>query len=314
MFGDNCPLLISPSQLRGLLPSDQVTILDASWHMPNSPRNARAEFFTKHLPGAKYLDLDEVASSHELGLKHMMPGGEVFAKACENFGITPSSHVILYDTNGIFSAPRALFMFRAFGHTRSSVLDGGLPAWEAHGGSMESGESSPVNKSKYPTPTLDESVIRDYARMVSNSACDLASGDDVELVVDARSNGRWLGADPEPRPGLSSGHIPHSFSLPFQEFLETNSYTPPSAVSSSTYTTYRSPEVLHISLQNALGPDNAKAVLEGKRSIVTSCGSGMTAGILWLGLKRMGVERVGLYDESWTGYAMRKESQIDTGK
>jgi len=313
IYGDNCPLLLSPKQLRDI-PSADVTILDASWHMPNSARHAKNEFLNKHIPGAQHLDLDEVASSHELGLKHMMPSGDVFAKACENFGIKPSSHVILYDVHGIFSAPRALFMFRAFGHNRSSVLDGGLPAWEAHGCPTESGEPLSATKSEYPTPKVDESVIRDYVRMVSNSSLDLTGDSVAELVVDARSNGRWLGSDPEPRPGLPSGHIPNSFSLPFQEFLENNTYTPPAASSPSTYSTYRSPEALHVSLQKALGPENAKAILEGKRGIVTSCGSGMTAGVLWLGLKLMGVERIGLYDESWTGYAMRKESPIDTGK
>ena len=112
-FGDHCPLLLSPTQLRDLLPSGDVTVVDASWHMPNVPRNARKEYVNKHIPGARYLDLDEVANPHDLGLKHMIPAGKIFADYCgmrsvfvrryvnnrlrqsASNGIAPSSHVVL---------------------------------------------------------------------------------------------------------------------------------------------------------------------------------------------------------------------------
>ncbi|THH02471.1 hypothetical protein EW026_g396 [Hermanssonia centrifuga] len=312
-FGDNCPLVLTPRQLREL-PSTEVSILDVSWHMPNSPRKAREEFAKERIPGAHYLDLDEVASQHELGLKHMMPTGEVFAEACERLGITPASHVVLYDTHGIFSSPRALFMFRSFNHNRSSILDGGLPAWKAHNCPTESGEPTTIDKSKYPVPTLNEPAIRSYEQVVTNAAFDPREEPIAELVLDARSRGRFLGTDPEPRPGLSSGHLPYAKSLPFNVFLKTNEFKSSEASNSASYTTLRSSEDLHAALENAVGEEYAKEILAGRRGVVASCGSGMTAGVIWLALQMIGVERVGIYDESWTGYAMREESKIEKGE
>jgi thiosulfate/3-mercaptopyruvate sulfurtransferase len=275
--------------------------------MPNSPTNPREGFLSKRLAGARFLDLDEVASPHELGLKHMMPQGRVFADVCERFGIDPSSHVVIYDTQGVFSSPRALFMFRAFGHHNSSVLDGGLPRWEAEGFPIETQTPAEVERSNYPMPTFDAETIRSYEQMVSNASQNPSTDPTAELVVDARSHGRYLGIDPEPRPGLSSGHIPHSFSLPFGIFLQTHS----SPNSSIHYTTYLSPSEIHKALVDAIGAEQTESVIKGERPIITSCGSGMTAGVLWLGLKLLGIEKVRLYDESWTGYAARSSSVIE---
>jgi len=300
------PYLLSPSNLRDAISSGSVSVLDASWFMPNSPRKPLQEFQSKRIPGAQFLDLDEVASPHELGLKHMMPSERSFADACEKFGIHSNSHVVIYDTHGIFSSPRALFMFRAFGHQRSSILDGGLPRWEAEG--FETAGSPPTGekRSTYATPAYDGAAVRSYEQVVANSLLDPASNPAAELVVDARSRGRFLGTDPEPRPGLSSGHVPHSFSLPFNVFLKTQ--TGPG--SSVQYTTFLSEPELRQALVKAVGADQAQLVLTGKRPITTSCGSGMTAGILWLGLKLLGAPNVALYDESWTGYASRADSHI----
>ncbi|KAI0067874.1 thiosulfate sulfurtransferase, partial [Artomyces pyxidatus] len=279
--------------------------------MPNSPRNARQEFLAKRIPGAHYLDLDEVASPSELGLKHMMPSGEVFARALENFGINTSSHVVLYDSQGVFSAPRALFMFRSFGHAKSSILNGGLPRWESDGLPTESGPLEAGPKSTYSVPTEDKNAIRSYEQMVDNSKANVSDGPTAELVLDARPRGRYVGSDPEPRPGLSSGHIPHSFSVPFNTFLQTNAVPN----SDKTYTTFLSSDELYKKLVDAVGPQNAQQILEGKRNVTTTCGSGMTAGVLWLGLKLLAESsHVALYDESWTGYASRAQSEIAKGE
>jgi len=291
------------------VPAD-ASFIDVSWHMPNSPRDARKEFLERRIPNARFLDLDEVASPSEMGLKHMMPPGEVFAGYCERAGLSPSSRVILYDRNGVFSSPRALFMFRAFGHQNSSILDGGLPAWQSHDHPTETA-SDPTHTpepSVYPPPVLDESFIRSYNQIVSNST--ICDSDASELVLDARSRGRFLGTDPEPRPGLSSGHIPNSYSLPFNLFLSQTK----SADGGSVYTSLRSPAEMLEELKSAVGGDETRAILDGKRQVVASCGSGMTAGVIWLGLSVLGVRQVGLYDESWTGYAMRTESKINHGE
>jgi len=197
-------------------------------------------------------------------------------------------------------------MFRAFGHKNSSVLDGGLPAWEAANFAVDNSPSPTViEKTTYPEPTLDTEAVKSYEQVVSNAELDPAGEPAAALVIDARSHGRYTGKDLEPRPGLPSGHIPHSFSLPFTSFLKQN-VTP----SGSTYTTFLPVPELRSALVNALGETNAKDVLEGRRKIVASCGSGMTAGVLWLGLRLLGVEKPGLYDESWTGYAARSSSKI----
>jgi len=297
------PLLVNPSNV-----TKDAIFVDASWHMPNSPRKAREEFLKKRLPQARFLDLDEVAKEHELGLKHMVPDPEVFAKFCERSGISRASPIVLYDTNGIFSSPRALFMFRAFGHTNSSVLDGGLPAWESTLNVEESSQTPLTPKPvQYSPPALDGNAIRGYEQMVSNSS---QFGSTSELVLDARARGRFLGTDPEPRPGLSSGHIPNSFSLPFNLFLTKNT----NIVSDETYTTFKSRDQILEELKKAVGEEETEKILQGKRQVVASCGSGMTAGVLWLGLNLLGVKGVALYDESWTGYAMRPKSKIAKGE
>ncbi|THV05968.1 Rhodanese-like protein [Dendrothele bispora CBS 962.96] len=297
------PLLLRPSQLKSLLDDKHdVAVLDATWFMPNSPRNGCEEFLNKRIPGARFLDLDKVASSHPLGLKHMMPSGRVFADACESFGINPSSHVVIYDTHGVFSSPRALFMFRSFGHSNSSVLDGGLPMWESESYPLESGPLSEVPKTKYPTPEFNDQSIRNYDQIVKNASLDPTVA---ELVLDARSRGRYLGADPEPRPGLSSGHIPNSLSLPFSVFMNQK----PGNRDTPLFFLKNVPEIQK-ALEEAVGQEKASQIIKGEQPVITSCGSGMTAGILWLGLRLLGADRIALYDESWTGYAMRTESKI----
>ncbi|KAF5382932.1 hypothetical protein D9757_006314 [Collybiopsis confluens] len=275
--------------------------------MPNSPRKGIQEFQNKRIPGAQFLDLDEVANPHELGLKHMMPSTALFAETCEKFGIEPATHVVLYDTHGVFSSPRALFMFRTFGHLNSSILNGGLPAWEANSFKVDTNLPGPYPpKSKYDDPQLEEKAIRNYDQMVANSDLDPSSSSEAELVLDARPAGRFTGSDPEPRPGLSSGHMPNSFSLPFNSFLK--SVQSPQGTS---YTIFRDRDEIRRELDRTLGPQQAERVIKGEATAVTTCGSGMTAGVLWLGLKLLNAPKVGLYDESWTGYAMRETSKIE---
>jgi thiosulfate/3-mercaptopyruvate sulfurtransferase len=300
-------LLLSPRQVTDLKKSSTpVTVLDSTWFMPNSPRNAKAEYLSKRIPGSQFLDLDEVASPHDLGLKHMMPDSKFFALACEKLGITPTTHVVIYDSHGIFSAPRALFMFRSFGHQRSSVIDGGLPRWADVDLPLEITEPIQPQSTHYPVPNLNEEVIKSYDQIVSNSKYDPSKNVHSALVLDARPRSRYTGKDPEPRPGLSSGHIPHSFSLPFTIFLQKHS-----SKQGSEYTTFLAPSEIQKALQAAVGPVEVEKIIKGERTAITSCGSGMTAGVLWLGLQLLGAQKVGLYDESWTGYAMRPSSDIE---
>ncbi|KAH9853187.1 Rhodanese-like protein [Lenzites betulinus] len=325
MFGNHSPLVITPTQLLEIKAKDpsssDLVVLDASWHMPNSPRKGAEEFLRVHLPSARFIDVDEVATPHPLSLPHMLPDPTTFANACARLGISPNTQVVFYDTHGVFSSPRALYMFRAFGHHRSSILDGGLPGWQAHGGPTEEGAVPTIEKqAAYPPPTLNKDVVKDYEQIVANAQADPAKDPDAFYVLDARAKDRFLGKAPEPRAGLRSGHMPHAVSLPFNAFLETHPVPGDAVVRPGggdgpyTYTRLRSIQGIISALEEALGPERLREVLQGQRQVVTSCGSGMTAGILWLGLKLLGVERVGLYDESWTGYASRPESTVVQGE
>ncbi|VDB84503.1 unnamed protein product [Peniophora sp. CBMAI 1063] len=302
------PLVVTPGEVSRLAQSTKVAFLDASWHMPNSPRNAAKEFLEKHIAGAQFFDLDAVASSDKLGLKHMMPTGDIFVSALRSLGISPDTHVILYDTVGVFSSPRALFTFRSLGYSQSSVLDGGLIRWEQEGLAVADGQPAEItSRSEYPTPALQEDSIQSYEQIVENSQKDPAQDINARITLDARPRERFLGIDPEPRSGLSSGHMPHSYSLPFSAFLRTNTVVG----AKKTYTTLLPPDEVRITLEKALGQTTAQEIIDGKRKATTTCGSGMTAAVLWLGLKTINESiSVSLYDESWTGYAMRPQSKI----
>ncbi|KAG8903373.1 hypothetical protein FRB99_003395 [Tulasnella sp. 403] len=278
-------LIITPAELAALPPKATVPI-DVSWFMPNVDRKPDEEFIKKRIPNARRMDLDVVASEHPLGLKHMMPTPEVFADACGTIGVTPSSHVVLYDTVGLFSSPRALFTFKAFGHENASILNGGLPRWEHEGYPTESGNPKVPERAVYPAPILNKGFIRDYEQIVQNSK---APAPTAEVVLDARSHGRFTGKDPEPRPSLSSGHIPNSLSLPFTDLVT------PQATPSGSYTVLPPTEKFRNAIEAALGP-HLEDVLTAKRSVVNSCGSGMTAAVLWLALKELGIESA-IYDE-----------------
>lgn len=214
-----------------------------------------------------------------------------------------------YDSHGIFSSPRALFTFRSFGHELSSVINGGLLACEAAGFPTESGATATLAEhvKEYPTVTFDVRSVRDYEQVVVSSS-KLSQGiADAELVLDARPRGRWAGVDPEPRLNMPSGHIPHSLSLPFSSLLETNTISG----SDAKFTSLFQPAKLKTVVSKTLGEKRFVEVMQGRQSVVNTCGSGMTAAIVWLAFQMLGVNSA-IYDESWTGYVAREGSRIDT--
>lgn len=302
------PLLITPQALAPIL--SEVKVLDATWFMPNSPRNANKEWMkSPRIPGATRWDPDRIAKMGEtvMHLPHMMPIPSYFARECSRRLITPDTHVVVYDTHGVFSSPRTAFTFQAYGHDKVSVLDGGLPAWrEAHLPLDETTKSSPeavlveASDDVYPVPQLRSGWIRSYQEMLSN----LSSPTNYQQVFDARPKGRFDGTAPEPRPGMSSGHIPRSQSLPFADLLETKT-----TALGDTYTVLKDQITLYRRLREGVPPlvDFEKlrqASSAGEPAVTATCGSGMTAAIIWLALKTLGVQ-ASIYDESWMGWASR---------
>jgi thiosulfate/3-mercaptopyruvate sulfurtransferase len=274
--------LVTPEWLARNLTRRDVRIVDGSWHMPQLKRDPRAEFAAAHIPGAVFFDIDAIAD-HATSLPHMLPSAREFARAVGGLGIGARDRVIVYDSRGVASAARVWWTFRAFGHDAVAVLDGGLPRWRAEGRPVESG--TPAPRPRKFTARLRRSLVRDLAAMRRNVTTRKAQ------VLDARSRGRFAGTEPEPRAGLRSGHIPGSLNLPYDELYQQDGTLLP-------------PQELKAKFE-AAGLDLGKPV-------VTSCGSGVTASVLALGLYAAGRPDVAVYDGSWTEWGGRADTPIET--
>jgi len=273
--------LVTTDWLAANLRRRTVRPVDGSWHMPQLKRDARAEFARAHIPGAAFFDIDAIADTAS-PLPHMLPNARKFAESVGALGIGDRDVVVVYDTRGVISAARVWWTFRAFGHARVTVLDGGLPKWQAEGRPVETGVPAP--KPRRFTARLHRSLVRDLAQMRAN----LASRR--EQVLDARSHGRFIGTEPEPRPGLRGGHIPGSLNLPYDQlYRKDGTLLPPDGLQR---------------LFEAAGLDPAKPV-------VTTCGSGVTAAVLALGLHLLGHETVAVYDGSWTEWGGRNDTPLE---
>ncbi len=273
--------LVTTDWLAAHLTDADLRVLDGSWHMPQTRRDPRREFLEAHIPGAAFFDIDAVAD-HATALPHMLPDEATFARAVGALGVGDGDRVVVYDTRGVGSAARVWWTFRAFGHDRVAVLDGGLPKWRAEGRPVQSGEKR-GNVRRF-TARLRGELVRSLAEMRAN----LATG--AEQVLDARSAGRFAGTEPEPRAGLRGGHIPGSLSLPYDRLYAGDATLLP---------------------PDALARLFADAGVETSRPVVTTCGSGVTASVLALGLHVIGHRRVAVYDGSWTEWGGRSDTPVE---
>jgi len=191
-----------------------IRVVDASWYLPTQKRDPRAEYEAEHIPGAVFFDIDAISDT-TCDLPHMLPSEENFDAAVGSLGIANHHAVVVYDGAGVFSSPRAWWMFRTFGHDNVAVLQGGLPAWKAAGNRTDN-EVPAVSRQLFSS-RFDGSLVRDSKAVLANIDTQIAQ------VVDARSAGRFEGRDPEPRAGLKSGHIPGSINLPYGDLLNPTS-------------------------------------------------------------------------------------------
>jgi len=254
-----------------------LVVLDATYYLPNEGKDPEALFTASHIPGARFFSIDGIADP-DTDLPHMVPSPFRFAKLVGALGVSRDSHVVVYDQKGVFSAPRAWWMFGLFGHDRVSVLDGGLPAWLAAGQPVDAG-AAPANGAVF-VPDFRASWLRGLGDITEN----LARG--TELVVDARPAGRFDGSVPEPRPGLPNGHMPGAVNLPAGSLVVDGHLLPPAS----------------------LRARFTAAGVDGTRPVITSCGSGVSAAVLTLALRRAGLPQGALYDGSWTEYASRPDT------
>jgi thiosulfate/3-mercaptopyruvate sulfurtransferase len=263
--------LVSTDWLAAHLHAPDIVILDASWHLPAAKRDAKAEFATGHIPGAHFFDIDATAEPNTK-LPHMLPSPAKFASDVKKLGVGDGKKIICYDAAGLFSAARCWWMFKVFGHDDVAVLDGGLPKWQRENRPLEDGPPVPAQERHF-TPRFRVSMVRSLADVAKG----LESG--AMQIADARSGPRFRGEEAEPRPGVRPGHMPGASNVHYASLITKDGTLKPQAELEAAFT--------------SAGIDLAKPV-------VTSCGSGVTAGILTLALTELGTRDHALYDGSWT--------------
>lgn len=270
--------LVSADWLLQHLGDSSVKVIDGSWYLPQQGRDAVAEYAAGHIPGAVFFDLDRHSDKNS-DLPHMMPSAEVFTAAVSGLGISNSDHIIIYDGLGFMSAPRIWWMFKAFGHENVSVLDGGMPAWNRADGPVEN-QQTDVTPSNY-LAVLNEKYIATRDSILTF----VKNGN--RQIIDARSAERFSGRAPEPREGLKSGHMPGAKNLPFQKLVGSGGV-------------FRSGTELQQAFEDS--------GIDLSRPVVTTCGSGVTAAILTLGLEELGHDDNKLYDGSWAEWGSHPET------
>lgn len=278
--------MITATELSGLLERRDVKVLDASWYLPTEDRCPRQEFAECRIPESRFFDIDRIADpSHSC--PHMLPSARQFAEHVEALGVGSEDLVVLYDRKGLFSAPRAWWMFRVFGHDQVRILVGGFNAWRLAGLPTESGEVSVGEAGSRFRCDYQPQWVADKQRVQAGMG---ATG---LLTLDARSPARFAGEEPEPRPGVRPGHIPGSRNLHYAQVV-------------------------------ADGGQGLKSEAELKRlfadvgidqvdTVITTCGSGISACILALALHEIGRSPISVYDGSWAEWGADLSCQVEKG-
>ena len=276
-------LLVTPEWVEERRKSGALVIVDATLPPVGvTPRvDTRARFVEKHIPGAVFFDIDALSDT-ETTLPHMLPLAAQFGAEMGRLGIADTDTIAVYEQEGVFSAPRAWWMLQVFGAKDVRVMQGGLRAWQAAGLPVEAGTTERPRATFHAVLDAEQVVYLEQLRE------ELKSG---AQVLDARSAGRFAGTVPEPRPGLSSGHMPGATSLPYTELVHDGKLK-------------TGEELCGVFQEKGIALD---------RPVTTTCGSGVTAAVLALGLRLCGATQVHLYDGSWAEYAAQSDAVIEKG-
>ena len=275
--------IVSTEWLAQHLDAPDLRILDATAYLPGDPRDARANYDAAHIPGARFFDIDDVSDSNS-DLPHMAPPTEKFMSRMRALGVGDGHRVVVYDSEGLFSAARVWWLFRHMGQTDVAVLDGGLPKWIAEGHPTE--DMPPVIRDRHMTARRDATLVKDVTQVALASKLDQAE------IVDARAAERFRGEVEEPREGLRSGHIPNSKNVPFKTLLNEDS-------------TFKTPDEIRAVF--------TQAGVDLNRPVITTCGSGVTAAVLSLALEMIGHRDHSLYDGSWAEWGSYNDLKVEQG-
>lgn len=273
--------LVSAAWLQENHGAPDLRVIEATWHIPGTAPEgkARKDYEEGHIPGAVFFDIDAI-SARETSLPNMLPGTVQFASQARRLGIGDGNRLVIYDRNGFKASARVWWMLRTMGIEDVKVLDGGYGAWLARGGEVE--DLPPVPVERHFTPRLRSDLVKTFEQVRALSEGGAAR------ILDARPPERFAGETPEPREGVRAGHIPGSVNLPAGKLVASDGKL-------------KSRDELQDLFGEVSGP------------LVTTCGSGVTAAILSLGLARIGRWDAAVYDGSWADWGARKNAQIETG-